>query len=55
MGNPTVTSLKIPLAKRKEQKAITNLFLLSFAELSSCRYNLFKRRTVGRPWGEGGM
>jgi hypothetical protein len=33
--NPTVTSLKIPLAVSNEQKAMTNLFLLSLAELSS--------------------
>jgi hypothetical protein len=52
---PTITSLKIRLAVSNEQNAITNLFLLSFAELSSWRNNFFGSGTAGLPGSGGGV
>jgi hypothetical protein len=52
---PTVTSLKIRLAVSNEQNALTNLFLLSFAELSSWRNNFLGSGTAGLPESEGGV
>ena len=43
---PTVTSLKICFAVSNKQNAITNLFLLSFAELLSCRNNFLNSGTT---------
>jgi len=49
MRKLTVTSLKIRLAVNNEQKAIINLFLLSFAKLSSCKYSFLGNETLGCP------